>query len=59
MENDIDVLVEFEPGADLIDFVGLSIFLEEKLGIHKVDIVPYDTIRKEIRENIHKEDIYL
>lgn len=57
--SDIDVLVEFEPEADLIDFVGLSIFLEEKLGIHKVDVVPCDTIREEIRENVLKEAIYL
>lgn len=56
--SDLDILVEFEPDADLIHFVGLSFFLEEKLGI-KVDVVPYDTIREEIRENILKEAIYL
>jgi len=56
--SDIDILVEFEEKADLIDFVGLSIFLEEKIGV-KVDIVPYDTIRAEIKENILKEAIYL
>lgn len=56
--SDIDVLVEFENGADLIHFVGLSLFLEERLGL-KVDVVPYDAIRTEIKENILKEAIYL
>lgn len=57
-KSDIDILVEFEPVADLIHFVGLSLFLEELLS-HKVDIVPYDTIREEIKENILRETIYL
>lgn len=56
--SDIDILVEFEENADLIDFIGLSIFLEEKIGV-KVDIVPYDTIRAEIKDAILKEAIYL
>lgn len=57
-ESDVDVLVEFEPGADLIHFVGLSLFLEEIIGC-KVDVVPYDAIRAEIKANILKETIYL
>lgn len=57
-ESDVDVLVEFEKGADLFHFVGLSLFLEEKLGI-KVDVVPYDTVRKEIKDQVFKEAIYL
>jgi len=56
--SDLDVLVEFASDADLIHFVGLSIFLEEKLGL-KVDVVPYDTIRIEIKANVLKEAIYL
>lgn len=56
--SDIDILVEFFKGADLFHFVGLSLFLEEKLGL-KVDVVPYDTIREELKENILKEAIYL
>lgn len=56
--SDIDVLVNFERGADLFHFVGLSFFLAEKIGI-KVDIVPYDAIRKEIKEHVLKEAIYL
>jgi len=30
--SDLDLLVEFEPGASLIDHVGLSQDLEELLG---------------------------
>ncbi|MDI6810791.1 MAG: nucleotidyltransferase family protein [archaeon] len=56
--SDVDVLVEFESGADLIHFVGLSLFLEEELGL-KVDVVPYDAIRIELKETILKETVYL
>ncbi len=49
--SDIDILVKFHENATLFDFVGLSIFLEEKLGVD-VDIVPQDTVRKELRESI-------
>ena len=45
--SDVDVLVDFADSADLIDFVGLSQFLEEKLN-SKVDIVPQGDIRQEL-----------
>lgn len=38
MESDIDILVEFRHGADLLDLVGLGDFLEKKPG-RRVDIV--------------------
>ena len=56
--SDIDVLVDFKEGADLFDFVGLSIFLEERLQ-RPVDIVPTDTIKSEIRTMVLKEAIYI
>lgn len=56
--SDIDVLIEFDEGANLLDLTGLSLFLEEKLNCH-VDIVPESSIRKEIEESILKETIYL
>ena len=56
--SDIDILVDFNEGADLFDFVGLSIFLEEKLQ-RRVDIVPTDTIKSEVRQAILKEAIYI
>jgi predicted nucleotidyltransferase len=54
--SDIDVLVRFDDEADLFDFVGLSIFLEENLG-RKVDVVPHDTVRQELKEIIFKEAV--
>jgi len=53
------VLVKFYKKATLFEFVGLAIFLEEKLGIKKVDVVPYDTLREELKEYIFKETIYI
>ena len=57
-KSDIDILVEFEEGANLLHLVGLSLFLEEKLNL-PVDLVPSDTLREEIREDVLKEAIYL
>ncbi|BCB96735.1 nucleotidyltransferase [Dissulfurispira thermophila] len=54
--SDIDILVEFNEDADLFDFVGLSIFLEEKLG-RKVDVVPRDMVRPELKKRILKETV--
>jgi predicted nucleotidyltransferase len=56
--SNIYILVEFNEDADLFDFVGLSLFLEEKLG-RKIDIVTYDTIRTELKEQILKETIII
>ena len=56
--SDVDVLVRFLEGATLFDFVGLANFLEEELNL-KVDVVPADTVRKEIREQVFKEVVYL
>lgn len=56
--SDLDILVMFFKGATLFDFVGLADYVEEKLKL-KVDIVPIDTIREEIKEDISKEAVYL
>ncbi len=56
--SDIDILVLFLDGATLFDFVGLSDFLENKLQL-KVDIVPIDTIKEEIKEDILQEAVYI
>jgi len=57
-QSDIDVLVEFDHGADLFDFVGLSQFLEERLSC-KVDIVPLSSLREEIKASVLREVVYL
>ena len=56
--SDLDVLVRFYPGATLFDLVGLADYLEETLGV-KVDVVPVDTIREEIKAQILSEAVYL
>ena len=56
--SDIDILVEFMDDADLFDFLGLSLFLEEKLN-KKVDVVPKTALREELRASILKEVAYL
>jgi predicted nucleotidyltransferase len=56
--SDIDVLVEFEEGANLFDLVGLGQYLEEALQ-HKVDVVPKSAIRPELRESILQEVVPL
>lgn len=57
-QSDIDLLVEFAEEADLFDMAGLSLFLEEKLN-RKIDIVPRDSLREEIKDNILEETIYI
>jgi predicted nucleotidyltransferase len=52
--SDLDVLVDFTEDADLFDFVGLGLFLEEKFG-RKVDVVPKRALRKELRDGVLKE----
>ena len=52
--SDIDIMVDFEEGADLFDLAGLTIFLEEKLK-QKVDIVPRRALREEMKESVLKD----
>jgi predicted nucleotidyltransferase len=58
LASDIDVLVDFEEGADLFDLVGLGLFLEEKLE-QKVDVVPKRALREEIKGAVLKEVVNL
>ena len=54
--SDLDVLVEFDAGANLLHLVGLAEFLEEKLRL-KVDVVPESALREEIKNTILREKI--
>ena len=53
-DSDIDIMVDFEEGADLFDLTGLTLFLEEKFQ-QKVDIVPRKALREEIKESVLKD----
>jgi len=54
IESDIDILVEFRQGADLLDLVALGDFLEKKLG-RRVDAVTKRALRPEIRDQVLKD----
>jgi len=53
-DSDVDVLVDFDEGADLFDLVGLALFLEEELQ-REVDVVPKRALRAELRETVFQE----
>jgi len=53
-DSDVDILVDFTEHADLFDYVGLGLFLEEKLN-RKIDVVPQSSLRKEIKANVLRE----
>ena len=53
-ESDIDIMAEFDEDADLLDLMGLSIFLEERLQ-RKVDVVSKRALRSEIQDAVLSE----
>jgi predicted nucleotidyltransferase len=57
--SDVDLLVEFQPGAKvgLFEFVRLKRFLSELLGC-PVDLVTEQALRKEMRDQILAEAIH-
>ncbi|MDP3882488.1 MAG: nucleotidyltransferase family protein [Candidatus Staskawiczbacteria bacterium] len=57
-KSDIDILIEYKNDNDksLLDFVGLKLELEEKLG-KKVDLVEYCTIRPRIKSKVLSEQL--
>ena len=57
-KSDIDFLVEFKKGADLLDHVGLKQDLEEYLK-KKVDVVTKDSLSKYLRAQVLKKAQYL
>ena len=56
--SDIDVLVDFEEGADLFDLVELALFLEEQLQ-REVDVVSRQALRTELRDSVLQEAVPL
>ena len=56
--SDVDILVEFKESISLLDLVKLENFLTSLLEI-KVDLVPKEDIRMELKERILKEAIYV
>lgn len=58
LNSDIDLLVEFNKEADLINYMALSDHLEKIFG-RKVDIVSYPFLRADIKPSVMKELIRL
>ena len=56
--SDLDVLVEFQDTANLLDFVGLANFIEDTLHC-PVDVVPASSLREELKPSVLAEALYL
>ncbi|MDO8446565.1 MAG: nucleotidyltransferase family protein [Deltaproteobacteria bacterium] len=54
--SDIDILVELSKDLSLLDFVGIKLEIEERLG-KKVDLVEYDTLKPLLKDRILKEEV--
>ncbi|MGH7885503.1 MAG: nucleotidyltransferase family protein [Thermodesulfobacteriota bacterium] len=55
-ESDIDVLVEFSTPVSLLKIISLENYISDILRI-KVDIIPKNNIREELKEDILKEAV--
>jgi predicted nucleotidyltransferase len=49
--SDIDILIEFDSEADLFDWIGLALYLEE-IFQRPVDVIPKQALRAELRETV-------
>jgi len=52
--SDLDLLAEFDEKASLLDLGGAQVMLSELLGV-KVDLIPREDIRPELKESIESE----
>ena len=52
--SDIDVLVNFQKGATLLDLSGIVIYLKELFNA-KVDVVSESGLREELRSFVYKD----
>ena len=52
--SDLDLLVEFDPGRDLLDLIGLKQDLEDLLG-SKVDVMTEGSLSPYLRDKILEE----
>jgi len=56
--SDIDVLVDLDSKADLLDLIGIAQYLEDQLQ-SRVDVVPRTVLRQEFRDQVLNEVCYL
>lgn len=53
-DSDLDLLVDFAPGTDIIDIIGIQRELQEVLGV-PVDLVPRTGLKERVRERAAKD----
>ena len=56
--SDLDIVVTFSPPVSLLDLVKLENYLTSLTGI-KVDVVPKEDIRPELKKEILSQAIYV
>ena len=57
-DSDLDVLAVFDLNASLFDLGGAQVMLSELLGM-KVDLIPREDLRPELKESIESETVEL
>ena len=55
--SDVDLLVEFDQPIGLFQFIRVQQYLQDILGVDKVDLVMPDALHEELRDDILKEAI--
>ena len=55
-ESDVDILVELDQQASLLDFIGIKLDLEDVLS-RRVDLVEYAAIKPRLRDRILREQV--
>lgn len=57
-KSDIDILVRLERPISLLKLVNMENFLSERLGV-KVDLIPEEDVRPELKEKILRQAVIL
>jgi len=57
-KSDVDMLVETQKQMGLLELMGLKLALQKAIK-RKVDLVEYETIRKELKEQILGDEIII
>lgn len=57
-KSDIDILVKFDEPVSLLDLVGAENYLSDLLKI-KVDLIPKEDLRPELKDIILKKTVYV
>jgi len=57
--SDVDFVIEFDRPVGLFHFFELQHYLEDLLGVAKVDLVTRDAIRPAIRDRVLREAVHV